>query len=303
MIFKVNTESEYTESSKYLEPTVAEIILQESLLIDEVVQFEKKKRKVQEILKKLQQLADNIELTIEKVEGDQLTINIEGSEISLKNLQQLFESGEFTKVSGVIIKKFNLLKSNDLLIEDIIQLDENDPQWCLIETIMSQGGNEQDLREANLNGAILSNVNLILADLREANLMGIDLSGANLMGADLTRADLLGANLTGANLMGAKLTEANLKGADLGDAILQEVDLRWADLSEVNLIGANLTQANLQGAILSDSLLSHTNFSGANLSEAILSRSILSKTNLSGSILSETDLSDAYISKIHITQV
>ena len=88
MIFKVNTESEYTESSKYLEPTVAEIILQESLLIDEVVQFEKKKRKVQEILKKLQQLADNIELTIEKVEGDQLTINIEGSEISLKNLQQ-----------------------------------------------------------------------------------------------------------------------------------------------------------------------------------------------------------------------
>ncbi len=302
MIFTVNTNSEYTDNSTYLEPTIAEIILTESLLTDQVVQFENKKRKVQEILDHLQQLAQSIELTIENVEADQLTIKVEGSKVTLQQLQQLFHSGEFTKVSGVTVKKFDLLKNHCLLSDNIAPIDKDDPQFCLIEKIMSQGGNDQDLRDANLSGAILTNVNLILADLREANLMGIDLSGANLMGADLSGADLLGANLTGANLTGAKLTDANLKGADLGDAILEEADLQWADLSEVNLIGANLTQANLKGAILSDSLLSHTNFSQANLSEAILSRSILSQTNLSGSNLSETDLRDAYISGTDLSQ-
>ncbi len=302
MIFAVNTNSEYTDDSTYIEPTIAEIILKESILIDEVVQFENKKRKVQGILEQLKQLAQSIELTIENVEEDQLTIKVEGSEVSLQQLQQLFHSGEFTKILGVTVKKFDLLKNHCFLTEDITQIDEDDPQFCLIEKIMNQGGNDQDLRDANLSGAILSNANLILADLREANLMGIDLSGANLMGADLSGADLLGANLTGANLTGATLTDANLKGADLGDAILEEADLRWADLSEVNLIGANLTQANLKGAILSDSLLSHTNFSQANLSEAVLSRSILSSTNLSGSNLSETDLKDAYISGTDLSQ-
>ncbi|MDJ0662764.1 MAG: pentapeptide repeat-containing protein [Crocosphaera sp.] len=302
MIFPVNNNSEYTDDSTYLEPRIAELILKDSVLIDEVMQFENKKRKVQEILKQLQQLAQSIELTIENVEADQLTIKVEGSQISLQQLQKLFQSGEFTEVSGVTVKQFNLVNLNNYQGDEITQIDENDPQFHLIERIMSQGGNDEDLREANLSGAILNNANLILADLREANLMGIDLSGANLMGADLSGADLLGANLTGANLTGAKLTEANLKGADLGDAMLQEADLSWADLSEVNLIGANLTQANLKGAILSDSLLSHTNLSQANLSEAHLNRSIISKTNLSGSILSQTDLSEAYVSGANLNQ-
>ncbi|ACB51414.1 rfrA family pentapeptide repeat [Crocosphaera subtropica ATCC 51142] len=303
MMFPVNTNSEDTDTSLYLESTIAEIILQESLLIDEAVQFEIKRKKVQEIIEQLQQLAQNIELTIENVEGDELTIKIEGSENTLQTLQDLLTSDKLTQISGVTVKQFKLVKTHPFQLEDLAeQIDENDPQFLLIERIMSQGGNDQDFREANLSGAILCNANLILADLREANLMGTDLSGANLMGADLSGADLLGANLTGANLMGANLTEANLTGADLGDAILQEADLCWADLSEVNLIGADLSQANLKGAILTDSLLSHTNLNEANLSEAILNRSILSKTNLSGSILSQTDLTNAYFSGGNVSE-
>jgi uncharacterized protein YjbI with pentapeptide repeats len=296
MIFQINNDSNYTDSFVDLDETIAEIILKESLLVDQVVQFQNKKKKVQEIIEQVKKLSQNIELTIESIEDDQLTIKIEGSEVTLKELQRLFQSGEFSQVSGITVKKFNLLKTNYFPGDEWTERDESDPRFSLIETIMNHGGNDQDLREANLNGAILSYSNLILADLREANLMGVDLTGANLMGADLSGADLLGANLTGANLMGAKLTEANLKGADLGQASLQEADLRWADLSEANLIGANLSQANLKGAILSDSVLSRTNLSDTNLSEAILSRSILSDTNLSGSMLSETDLSEAYLS-------
>ncbi|MGK7940096.1 MAG: pentapeptide repeat-containing protein [Crocosphaera sp.] len=301
MRLKLNHDGEYTEDSKSLESTIAEIILQDSFLVDKLVHFENKKRKVNQIITELKQLVKSIELTIENVDEDQLTIKVEGSKITLEKLQDLLKSAEFIKASGIKIKNFNWATASLLEIDEIAQINESDPQFSLIERIMLDGGNDQNLREANLSGAILTNANLILADLRNADLMGIDLSGANLMGADLSGADLLGANLTGANLMGAKLIEANLKGADLGEARLQEADLRWADLSEVNLIGANLTQANLQGAILSDSLLSHTNFSQANLSQAVLTRSILSKTNLSGSILDKTDLSDAYVSEADLS--
>ena len=57
----------------------------------------------------------------------------------------------------------------------------------------------------NLQGAILSEANLIEADLSEANLIGADLSGAYLSGANLSEADLSGANLKNVDLSGATL--------------------------------------------------------------------------------------------------
>ena len=67
--------------------------------------------------------------------------------------------------------------------------------WLNVE----YGGEQADLRGANLSRAILSGADLSWADLR-----GADLSGANLSGANLSRADLSGANLRGANLRWAK---------------------------------------------------------------------------------------------------
>ncbi|MEA5534254.1 pentapeptide repeat-containing protein [Crocosphaera sp. XPORK-15E] len=301
-MYSFNYDSEFTEINLLynLENTTAELIIKESLLVNEVVNFKHKKRKVQKVLGQLKKLAGNVELTIDKVEGEELTIKIEGSEVILNQLKNLFISGEFTEISGVVIKDFNLVNINDSPLDNILEFD---PQSRLIQEIMTQGANDRDLREVNLSGANLSQATFILADLRWANFMGADLSGANFMGADLSGADLIGADLSGANLMGAKLTEANLKGADLSQANLQEVDLSWADLSEVNLIGANLSQANLKGAILSGSILSRTNLSGSNLSEAILSSSILSRTDLSGSNLSETNLSEAYLSEANLSGV
>ena len=67
-----------------------------------------------------------------------------------------------------------------------------------------------DLRDANLNGAIL-----IDANLSYAVLYGADLSYANLFGANLANTELINANLGGANLEGAELRYANMNGAIL----------------------------------------------------------------------------------------
>jgi len=53
------------------------------------------------------------------------------------------------------------------------------------------------LSGANLSGANLLFVLLVLADLTGANLADADLTGANLADADLTGANLEGANLDG----------------------------------------------------------------------------------------------------------
>ena len=60
--------------------------------------------------------------------------------------------------------------------------------------------NEPGGEQANLRGADLRIADLRGADLRIANLREADLRGANLREADLWRADLEGADLKGANL-------------------------------------------------------------------------------------------------------
>ena len=93
------------------------------------------------------------------------------------------------------------------------------------------GGEQADLRDANLCEANLCNANLCEADMRGANLCEAGLCGANLRGADLRDADLRDANLCEAGLCGA-----NLRGANLRDA----------DLCGANLRGANLSQKIVQ---------------------------------------------------------
>ena len=73
---------------------------------------------------------------------------------------------------------------------------------------------------------------------------------ANLREADLWRADLGEADLWRADLGEANLGEADLRGADLGEANLREANLWRADLGGANLGGANLKGANLKGANL-----------------------------------------------------
>lgn len=119
---------------------------------------------------------------------------------------------------------------------------------------------DADLREADLNGRLLSKADLSGANLREANLSRADLSFTN-----LSRADLSGADLSFANLFSAKIDSEtqidpkwqlvleivtygaegrdDLGKADLSRANLSFVNLRGADLSEVNLSETDLREA------------------------------------------------------------
>jgi uncharacterized protein YjbI with pentapeptide repeats len=76
----------------------------------------------------------------------------------------------------------------------------------------------RDLRDVDMNKALLRGALMTRVDLR-----GADLRGADLTGADLTGADLRGADLTGAELFRVDLTAANMRKADLTGAKLSEV--------------------------------------------------------------------------------
>ncbi len=131
----------------------------------------------------------------------------------------------------------------------------------VLRLIEEHGGPEGlDLREANLEKANLSEVDLHGADLRNATLDGANLRKANLEGADLSQADFRKADLWQANLQRVNLYEADLQGAELGGAKLQEsyllqTDLRGAELDRVDLERAELVQTDLRGAYLAGARL------------------------------------------------
>jgi uncharacterized protein YjbI with pentapeptide repeats len=101
------------------------------------------------------------------------------------------------------------------------------------------------LKNADLSGSMIGEVNLLSADLSGANL-----SGANLQYAYLSHANLSGANLTKADLRGAVLYKCNLENADLRGA-----NLSWSTLGSANLKFADLSGSDLRNALLSDACL------------------------------------------------
>jgi uncharacterized protein YjbI with pentapeptide repeats len=159
----------------------------------------------------------------------------------------------------------------------------------------------EELTDANLSGADLSDADLRRANLFGAKLFRTDLSGADLSDADLRRANLFGAklfraNLTGALLTGSDMSHANLEFANLSDAVLV-CNLEHAYLGGANLSRANLTGANLSRADLSSADLTGANLSRAELSYAILDSADLTSANLTGANLSSTSFRSAKLER------
>jgi hypothetical protein len=107
-----------------------------------------------------------------------------------------------------------------------------------------------DLFRAYMVGTDLRRAHLESADLRLANLYRAQLDGAGLRYANLVQADLTEAALGNARLYEADLREASLLDADLFGAALARADLRGADLRGADLRGADLTDVRLSGAQL-----------------------------------------------------
>lgn len=124
----------------------------------------------------------------------------------------------------------------------------------------------ESLRDLNLEGAHLDEV-----DFHETSFVG-----ANLTGVWLQKANLEFTNFTGADLTKAYLDNAILHYSNLSDSSLHEASLR-----EVNLLSAKLCRADLRGAILSWTNLDQADLTGANFAQANLGGTILGNVNLS----------------------
>lgn len=121
----------------------------------------------------------------------------------------------------------------------------------------------------------------------------LNLQGVNLTKCDLRNANLEGAILNEANLTQADLWRANLRRVRLKDAFLIKTLLYYADLRDSDLIGAKLDYAVLSNANLNKACLERASFVGAHLTEASLRGAQLFKVDLSNAFLSKADLTGA----------
>ncbi len=103
------------------------------------------------------------------------------------------------------------------------------------------------------------------------DLRGADLRNAHLNGAMLTKADLVGANLSGAMLVDVRFAYALLMNANLSGAMLAEADFWGADLSGASLVQADLYGAHLAGARMTDADLTGVDLTGVNHAGVTLS--------------------------------
>ena len=131
--------------------------------------------------------------------------------------------------------------------------------------------------QINLQGSWLNGANL-----REARLQGAILTGAYLRKSKLDRAHLQRANLVEAHLEKASLSEAHLQEADLFEVRMQEAYLKQARLQGACLMAGSLQAANLDNAYLQGAYLLGVRLQGTHLSFVYLSGATLSGAKLQG---------------------
>ncbi|BFY98188.1 hypothetical protein BsWGS_01228 [Bradybaena similaris] len=110
-----------------------------------------------------------------------------------------------------------------------------------------------DMRRAIIDSANLLGVKMLCANLEGTSMRGCyfeDPAGsrANMEGALMKNVDLASSHMAGVNLRVATLKNANLQNCDLRGAVLAGADLENCDLTGCDLQEANLRGANLKGA-------------------------------------------------------
>ena len=156
-----------------------------------------------------------------------------------------------------------------------------------------------NLQGANLEGAILNNVNFDGANLQGANLEGAILNNVNFDGANLQGANLEGVRLNNVNFNKADLLEAKLEGAILDNVSFDEANLQRANLKKINVIGYNnvsFDEANLEEANLEEAKLGDASFKKANVSRARFIQANLTDIKLDESIIKNAIFNNAIIS-------
>jgi uncharacterized protein YjbI with pentapeptide repeats len=141
-----------------------------------------------------------------------------------------------------------------------------------------------DLREANLQGFNLQELDFDLALMKEAKVQGASLSQTLLRRAALQGTKMQGTKLTNARMQGAYLSRAQLQGAVLSGAQMQ-----GAEIFGTRLQGAMLHAAQLQGALLYKADLHGAKLHGTRISQS----TILLEGTLVGAGVRSVDWSSA----------
>jgi uncharacterized protein YjbI with pentapeptide repeats len=264
--------------------------------------------KLKNILKLIRTLANDDYIEAIDVKKSCIKLTLKGSQAGLERLEQLFQSGELTKIFK---QKLNIIVEDvsfiDAQTSDNYQQSQTNKKKQLVFTIAGDV-NQADiniLKDALIDTSENEEKSRLIEEIKtqgavKRNLSGVDLSGANLSGADLSDADLSGANLSDAVLYGANLSGANISDANLSDANLIRTYLRGANLIRTYLRGANLSEAVLYGAYLRGANLIRTDLIRTDLSDADLSDADLSGANISDANLSDANLSDADLSDANL---
>lgn len=186
----------------------------------------------------------------------------------------------------------------------VLQLMQQNPRgWKsrILETDPSLRGKTEVpagyLRDVDLSGKNLQDVDLANMDLSQKNLSGTDLRGADLRWANLNKADLRQVMLLTSlgDLVGANFSQVNLSRTDLRGVNLTGINLMGAKLPGAYLSGATLTNANLKGAILAGATIEDAKLMHTNLTDALMQGVFLRGSNLRGAILDGANLVAALV--------
>lgn len=120
----------------------------------------------------------------------------------------------------------------------------------------------------DLYGNVLSGIDLRFANLRQANLLGTTLNNMDLTGADFSYASLKNGNLDGSQFDYSDFTSANLVGTKIRNADLSYSNFHYAKLWRTDFTNSNLSYSDLRDSNLSHAILAFTDLNGANLDNA-----------------------------------
>ncbi len=134
--------------------------------------------------------------------------------------------------------------------------------------------------------------------LAKSDLRGIRLH--SLAGVDLRNANLEGADLSNSNLTQTKFESTRLSRADLSGSVLEEAEFYFADLFAANLSETEGSRASFSGANLQDAQLQNAEFEGSHFSDADLQGTNMVGANLTGAWLIRTQLAGANMAEVDL---
>lgn len=224
-------------------------------------------------------------------------------DIALEKADLRFAQLNQVKMSGA------KLQMADLTGADLTEGDMRDS--CVGAAADSRELPSPIMRQARLDRADMTRLDLSGTDLTQASLKGARMEDADLRGSLLRETDLQGAvlrrayleqtNLKEGNLRSANLREARLDGVILSGASLNEADLRRASVVRANLRLADLDKANLRGADLTQAFLFEAHLRGADLRGSTLRGANLNGADLTDAKMKGADLRGAFLSDAIVT--